>query len=62
MQGEYHDREYTLRLSQTDQQTLLAGIFEGLCIPACIGTDTPPVDRMTDACENITSSQLRCRR
>ena len=28
------------------------------CIPACIGADTSPVDRMTDACEKITFPQL----
>ena len=26
------------------------------------GADTPPVNRMTDACENITLPQLRCGR
>ena len=32
----------------------------GVCPSAC--WDRPPVDRMTDACENITLPQLRCGR
>ena len=31
-------------------------------IPACTEADNPPVDRITDACKNITFSQLRCGR
>ena len=31
----------------------------GKCLPH---TTTPPVNRMTDACENITLPQLRCGR
>ena len=34
----------------------------GWCIPACTQADTPSVDRMTDACENITLPQVRCQR
>ena len=35
----------------------------GVCgIPACTEADTPPVDRITDACKNITLAQLRCGR
>ena len=35
----------------------------GVCIPACTEADTPsPVNRMTDACKNITLAQLRCGR
>ena len=30
----------------------------GVCPEGCL-SDTPPVDRMTDACENITLPQLR---
>ena len=38
-------------------------LLEGGCgIPACTGADTPPVDRITDACKNITLAQLRCGR
>ena len=34
----------------------------GVCIPACTGVDTPPpVDRMTDKCNNTTFPQLRLR-
>ena len=29
-------------------------------IPACTEADPPPVNRITDACENITLPQLRC--
>ena len=36
-------------------------LLRGVCPSAC--WDTPhPVDRMTDACENITLPQLCCRR
>ena len=32
-------------------------------IPACTEADTPPpVDRITDACKNITLTQFRCGR
>ena len=33
-------------------------------IPACTEADTlpPPLDRITDACKNITLAQLRCGR
>ena len=31
-------------------------------IPACTETDPPPVNRITDACENITLPQLLCGR
>ena len=31
-----------------------------VCIPACTGAAPPPLDRMTDTCENITLPQLRC--
>ena len=31
-------------------------------IPACTEADPPPVDRITDACKNITLAQLRCGR
>ena len=36
----------------------------GSGIPACTEADTlpPPVDRITDACKNITLAQLRCGR
>ena len=34
----------------------------GGCILACIEADTPPVNRITDACKNITLAQLRCGR
>ena len=36
----------------------------GGCLPrrGVCHTPHPPVDRMTDACENITLPQLRCRR
>ena len=34
----------------------------GCGIPACTEADTPPVDRITDACKNITLAQLRCGR
>ena len=31
------------------------GLLPGGCgIPACTGADTPPVNRMTDRCKNIT--------
>ena len=32
------------------------------CLAQCMLGYTPPVDRMTDACENITLPQLRCGR
>ena len=43
---------------------LSGGVYPGagVCMPACTWTDTPPVDRMTDTCENITLQQLRCER
>ena len=31
-------------------------------IPACTEADTSAVNRMTDACKNITLAQLRCGR
>ena len=34
----------------------------GCGIPACTEADTPPVNRITHACENITLPQLRCGR
>ena len=34
----------------------------GCVIPACTEADTPPVNRITDACKNITLPQLRCGR
>ena len=34
----------------------------GGCIPACTEADTPPVNRITDPCKNITLAQLRCGR
>ena len=34
----------------------LGGCLQGLCLPHI------PVERMTDACENITFPQLRCGR
>ena len=34
----------------------------GVGIPACTEADTPPVNRMTDTCKNITLAQLRCGR
>ena len=34
----------------------------GVGIPACTEADTPPVNRITDACKNITLAQLRCGR
>ena len=33
----------------------------GGCIPACTGADTPPVNRITYRCKNITFPQLRLR-
>ena len=38
------------------------GVCSGGGIPACTEADTPPVNRMTDACKNITLAQLRCGR
>ena len=39
-----------------------ASLVWGECgIPACTEAD-PPVNRITDTCENITLPQLRCRR
>ena len=35
---------------------------QGGCLPQCILGYTPPLDRMTDACENITLPQLSCGR
>ena len=32
----------------------------GTGIRACTEADPPPVDRITDACKNITLAQLRC--
>ena len=32
----------------------------GSGIPSCTEADPPPVDRITDACKNITLAQLRC--
>ena len=29
----------------------------GLCIPACNGADTPPLNKMIDMCKNITLPQ-----
>ena len=34
----------------------------GVGIPVCIEADTLPVNRMTDACKNITLAQLHCGR
>ena len=34
----------------------------GVGIPACTEADTPPFNRMTDTCKNITLAQLRCGR
>ena len=37
------------------------GVCAGGCLPQCmVGYTHTPVDRMTDACENITLPQLRC--
>ena len=38
------------------------GCLLGGGMPACTETDTPPVNRITQACENITLPQLRCGR
>ena len=32
------------------------------CLPQCMLGYTPPVNKITDACENITLPQLRCGR
>ena len=37
-------------------------LLPGVGIPACTEADTPPVNRMTDACKNITLPQLHCGR
>ena len=37
-------------------------VLGGVCIPACNGADPPSVNRITDACKNITLPQLRCGR
>ena len=39
-----------------------AGILPRVCVPQCMLGYTPPVKRITDACENITFPQLRCGR
>ena len=43
------------------QHALGGGVCPGGCLPSACW-DTPPVDRMTDACKNITLPQLRCGR
>ena len=37
-------------------------LVRGGGIPACTEAEPPPVDRITDACKNITLAQLRCGR
>ena len=39
-----------------------ACLVPGGGIPSCTEADTPPVNSITDACENITLPQLRCGR
>ena len=34
----------------------------GVCIPACTEADTPPVNRMTHKCKNITFANFVCGR
>ena len=42
-------------VSATRGYLLLRGVcYYGVCIPACTEADTPPVNRMTDRCKNIT--------
>ena len=38
------------------------GVCSGGCIPVCTEADTPPVDRMTDRCKNITFANYVCER
>ena len=38
------------------------GLLPGGGIPACTEVDTPPMDRITDACKNFTLAQLHCGR
>ena len=35
-------------------------LFTGVCVPGGMSGRHPPVNRITDACENITLPQLRC--
>ena len=51
------------------QGCLPGGVFsqggvclEEVCLPRGDVWQTPPLNRITDACENITLSQLRCGR
>ena len=64
----------TARLLTVSQHALCrVGVFPGrsasghwgfgvVCIPACNGEDTPPVDRQTQVCENITFANFVCGR
>ena len=38
------------------------GLSAGGCLPGSVSARHPPVNRMIDACENITLPQLRCGR
>ena len=38
------------------------GVSARGCLPEGVSATPPPLDRMTDACENITLPQLRCGR